>query len=562
MSNEKNPLLRVIHKDLEPGVINDEMLERLILEQGFKGEAGRLARLEPIDYEKVTVLRIEFQNLLKINHLFVLSNLRELSLKFNKLDKIENIEMLTKLVSLDLSFNCIEKIDNLNTLTNLETLSLFNNQIVTLENLDILENLLILSVGNNRINALDGIGRLRFLKKLRALNLEGNPIAFASNMATPFRVYVAAILPNLKYYNYTYISKEERHNGLEAYNDDIAQIEEDQLEEIRKRERVEQDLADEIRLSSCFVEFLNENQLFESMFENDENGKILRLIGDEAEELINDYKNEIFELTQQIYKTGLEKHESRLKEIELFQERVNLTKSKTQKEGIAIVEEFLTSLKTIFNDAKILLRKLNSDDVSIGEEDETIITNEYDELKTKFHEMTDQTFHDLMHSEIKLFECIEVAFNVDFKQVIDAMLNQFIEHAQGIFVQMRNSEINFSGAMQETVTRYITMKAVVAEEHTVAKELQECFEDKSNISKFILGSREHHILVIDTREERLITRGRNWVKELIAKMQNDEVDRNRAKIIEINTFLDKQRERFERLHEEVEIEKEMEKIKI
>lgn len=73
-----------------------------------------------------------------------------------------------------------------------------------------------------------------------------------------------------------------------AYRDDIAQIEVDQLEEIKERERAEQELADEIRLSSCFVEFLNENQLFESMFENDANGKILRLIGDEAEELINE----------------------------------------------------------------------------------------------------------------------------------------------------------------------------------------------------------------------------------------------------------------------------------
>lgn len=172
MSQEKNPLLRVIHKDLEPGVINDEMLERLILEQGFKGEAGRLARLEPINYEKITVLRIEFQNLLKINHLFVLCNLKVLSLKFNKLDKIENIEMLTKLVSLDLSFNFIEKISNLNSLANLETLSLFNNRIETLENLDVLENLLILSVGNNRIHTTDGVSCLihNMRVKTNALN--------------------------------------------------------------------------------------------------------------------------------------------------------------------------------------------------------------------------------------------------------------------------------------------------------------------------------------------------------------------------------------------------------
>lgn len=77
-------------------------------------------------------------------------------------------------------------------------------------------------------------------------------------------------------------------NNNHHYRDDIAQLEEDQMEEIRERERLEQLLADEIRLSSCFVEFLNEDQLFESMFLNDENGKILRLIGDEAEELINE----------------------------------------------------------------------------------------------------------------------------------------------------------------------------------------------------------------------------------------------------------------------------------
>lgn len=52
------------------------------------------------------------------------------------------------------------------------------------------------------------------------------------------------------------------------------------------------------------------------------------------------YKKEIFELTQEIYKTGLEKHESRLKEIQLFQERVNVTKSKTQREGIEYVYLF------------------------------------------------------------------------------------------------------------------------------------------------------------------------------------------------------------------------------
>lgn len=135
------------------------------------------------------------------------------------------------------------------------------------------------------------------------------------------------------------------------------------------------------------------------------------------------------------------------------------------------METFLTSQKTILNEAKALIRKLTSDDASaedvIGD-----LSNEYNIMKTNFHSLADQTWHKLMHSEIKLFECIEIA-NLDFKQVIDALLNEFIEYAQAIFVQMRNSEINFSGAMHETVSKYITRKAVVAEEHTVVAELQE-----------------------------------------------------------------------------------------
>lgn len=71
--------------------------------------------------------------------------------------------------------------------------------------------------------------------------------------------------------------------------EDLTQIEENQLEEIKERERILMELEDETRLSSCFVEFLNEHQLFDSLFVADTNGHILRLIGEEAEELINVY---------------------------------------------------------------------------------------------------------------------------------------------------------------------------------------------------------------------------------------------------------------------------------
>lgn len=61
-NNEKKKIMnKIIHKDLEPGIINDEMIKNEVL-AGYKGEAGRLARLEPVDLSVVTVLRLEFQS--------------------------------------------------------------------------------------------------------------------------------------------------------------------------------------------------------------------------------------------------------------------------------------------------------------------------------------------------------------------------------------------------------------------------------------------------------------------------------------------------------------------
>lgn len=50
---------KIIHPKLEPGVINETMIVEVVLE-GYKGEAGRLARMEPIDLSNVTTLRLEF----------------------------------------------------------------------------------------------------------------------------------------------------------------------------------------------------------------------------------------------------------------------------------------------------------------------------------------------------------------------------------------------------------------------------------------------------------------------------------------------------------------------
>ncbi|OWK15303.1 DRC3, partial [Cervus elaphus hippelaphus] len=159
--------------DMEPRVMDDEMLKLAVGEQGPREEAGQLAKQEGILFKDVLSLQLDFQSacpgwaraapssthspqsmvldILRIDNLWQFESLRKLQLDNNIIEKIEGLENLTHLVWLDLSFNNIEAIEGLDTLVNLEDLSLFNNRISKIDSLDALVKLQVLSLGNNHI---------------------------------------------------------------------------------------------------------------------------------------------------------------------------------------------------------------------------------------------------------------------------------------------------------------------------------------------------------------------------------------------------------------------------
>jgi hypothetical protein len=53
---------KIIYKELEPSVLNEEIITKAIYEQGPEGEAGKLFRAAEIQYEKVSILRLEFMS--------------------------------------------------------------------------------------------------------------------------------------------------------------------------------------------------------------------------------------------------------------------------------------------------------------------------------------------------------------------------------------------------------------------------------------------------------------------------------------------------------------------
>lgn len=172
-------------------------------------------REEGIPLEDIQEIRFEFMNILKIDHLWVLKSLTKLQLNNNYIENMENLESLVHLKELDLSFNKINKIDNIEKLTKLEKLSFFENFIEKIENMDTLKKLRIFSIGRNRIEELSNVNYLRQFSELASLNMADNPCTKDEN----FRIYVAAFLPQLVYYEYRRIEDEERTEG----NDNVFQ---------------------------------------------------------------------------------------------------------------------------------------------------------------------------------------------------------------------------------------------------------------------------------------------------------------------------------------------------
>lgn len=54
--------------------------------------------------------------------------------------------------------------------------------------------------------------------------------------------------------------------------------------------------------------------------------------------------------------------------------------------------------------------------------------------------------------------------------------------------------------------------------HSILFVLQ-CLDDKDAIVNFIAGSRDMHMQVIDAREDRLVTRARQWATDLVNNLQ-------------------------------------------
>lgn len=511
-----------LYDTIEPSVIDEKMLKEAVEDQGPKGEAGRIAKMEGIDFDTVLALRLDYRNILKIDNMWNFVSLTKLQMDNNIIEKIEGLDKLVNLEWLDLSFNNIEVIEGLDSLVNLRDLTLFNNRITRIENMENLVDLHVLSIGNNNIKGLENVVYLRHFKNLKTLNLNGNLFCEDTN----YRAYVVAHLSHLIYLDFRLIDSATREAALEQYryaieelvhNETLAQKQLEESQEEDKKRKLHKD---------AYVEDLDGGNLFDSMLADDpEASKLGALPG--VEDIIAIYKEKFLTLCQEMFSFGLKEHQKREEEINTFFTSIGEAREENKNQGVKCIAEYLEYKKKVFQE----IANLN---------DNFIIERLTSELNDEIMKMWDT----LMGLELQLVDQLEETIK-DFERNLADMYSAFLEQIRGHMTQMRDIEASHNEKLQDIAVSTLEklMKNELVDE--LPDEVRMLFVDKDTVMSAVSSSHESRLSKIDNKEDEICTRANQNMQSLIENIHSDEVKRNRKRVAEINNLLDHFRDDIE-----------------
>ncbi|CAL1542806.1 unnamed protein product [Lymnaea stagnalis] len=514
-----------LYDTVEPSVIDEDMLQKAVEEQGPKDEAGKIAKKEGINFGDVLSLRLDFKNVLKIDNLWEFTSLTKLQLDNNIIEKIEGLDFLVNLVWLDLSFNNIEVIEGLNKLTKLQDLTLYNNHISKIENLDAQLELQVFSIGNNEIKDIKDILYLRRFPKLKTLNINNNPVCQEEN----FRLYVAAFLPKLEFLDYRLLDQQTKTVAYDKYQNQV----EEQIDKDNKAKLVaeaQQKLDQEIhRQKEAYVEYLDTDKLFVDMYADDPEGNKLNEIPG-VDEMLIIYKEKLVAVCKELFSFGLLEHDKRKAEVDMFWECVNEAKLENKQEGMKAIEEFNIEKKRLFSEIQQLT-------------DAKLMEIKVMEFNTLISELWDK----LMGLELQLVDQLEEVIK-DFDRNMQDLVSGFLENVQAYLTQARELENQHNEKMIESATIALEKAAKNELEEDVSEDLRMLLVDKDTVLNAVTSSHDVHLLKIDNKEDDIVTRINGWLKNMVTNIHNEEeIRRNRTRVTEINHYIDHLREEVEAL---------------
>lgn len=514
-----------LYDSVEPSVIDEEMLFIAVFEQGPKHEAGTIAKKEGINFADVRQLRLDFKNILKIGNLWCFTNLTKLQLDNNIIEKIEGLELLVHLVWLDLSFNNIEEISGLDTLTKLQDLTLYNNRISKIENMDNLTELEVLSLGNNEINDLEMIKYLRRFRKLKMINLIGNPFCEEED----YKSFIVAYLPWIDYLDYAMVKEEFRQRAIETYQISLDDLTEKEKKKEILKQKDQEILENYLQHKEAYVEGLNDDTLFKNMYEDDVEGKKLNEMPGVILELAG-FKEKLVSLCQQIFDYGIEEHKKVMEEVNTFWECVEEAKQENKSKAVEAISEFIVYKDKTFED----LNQITDESV-------------YDSKVAEYYGKVDELRDIQLTYEMQLVDQLEDVVK-DFERNLQDMVGTFIEGVQSLLSHCRDLENQHHEKIMEIALINLEKSNKNELDDDISDDLRNLLVDKDTVLSAVTSSHEVHLQKIDNREDQIVSRIRQWLKGLIKNIHDEEeVQRNRHRVIEINNLIDHFRDQIENI---------------
>ena len=156
-----------------PKVVPNSPEAKAAIEAAIRKAAKKpTGELTKADYEKVTRMNLENNQLTDVKGLEKLTKLTWLRLYDNKLTSVKGLEKLDQLTELNLHGNKLTSVQGLEKLTELRELYLGNNQLTSVKGLEKLTQLTRLSLADNQLTDVKGLEKLtQFL----TLSLQWNP---------------------------------------------------------------------------------------------------------------------------------------------------------------------------------------------------------------------------------------------------------------------------------------------------------------------------------------------------------------------------------------------------
>lgn len=513
-----------LYDTVEPAVINHEMLYGAVHDQGPKEYAAGIAKEEGLEFEDVKKLRLDFRNILKIDHLWQFNSLVKLQLDNNIIEKIEGLDTLVHLEWLDLSFNNIEVIEGLDKLVKLRDLTLYNNRIQKIENIEALKQLHVLSLGNNRIKELDQMIYLRQFEALRTLNMSGNPMCEDDD----YKLFVIAFLPHLVYLDFRLVDADTRNRANTQYENRLGELKHHEGTKKKQQLKEEEEQRQFEVHQQAFVERLNGVHFFESMFVDDPEGKKFLSLPATHEEH-EEFRRTFTEVSQTIFDMGLEVHFKRKEEVACFFECMEEAKQSNRAMAVKDVDEFLLYQKATFKDL------MNTTDVK-----------EQNKKKKNYTAKVQQLWDNLMGYEVQLVDQLEEII-LSFEQTLSDFSAHFSEKCRENTAQWRELENIHHEALLEICIGVLERMVRNDPDLNLSEEMQKVFVDKDAMINSVAASHDVHLLQIDNKEEDMLTRNSSYVVNMMNKVNRTETARNRSRVEEISLFIDHLQEQCDNL---------------